>query len=841
MKRILALTLALLAVLSLATAGAGAKTGFADDAQITSGEAVSVLSGIGILNGYENADGSYSYRPRATLTRGAGAKIIAYLVLGQTAADSLRADYTVFPDVDESVGLASYVEWCAARGIVDGYADGSFRPYGTLTQYAFGKMLLTALGYSSQREGFTGSGWRNSVRSLAERNGVFDGSETAAACDRETAARMAFGALQARVVVYSDAAVGGGYYWNDRRVEVDGSVLVGDKAFESVSTLGGLYGLVREDAADVWGNPGHRWTYAAGGWSEVYPDEAVLTYTEAVDECRLLTELGVAVGSSDTRTVDKVFYNAREDGTDIVLQHKASHSACGDSFFGGQGVLTRVYRQADGSYVVTEVASYLARVDAAAGGSASVTVAYRDLSGFGRTARQLAASADAGEKRAVLASSAYAAGDYLLVTVDSTKADAACIVDHQPVSGAAGKLTGFTEAAYPNAGSTYVGGTARKDAFGFVTGCGTSKSAAGVGSDRTFFYDAYGNVIGMTGAAAAGGYVVVEEIWSDCTAGDVSVGADVVSMDGVMQRGVNVTVWNGSSVTSLERGDNAPIKENKVENRRALCYQLYACSADSSGWSLRQVICNAKLGAASGFSVTHSSRSGKLTDGTRTVELTAKTQFLVRDTEGGYRAYTGYTELPALAAAAAQVIYAEGSTNAAVVLITGAVYDGSQVLGYILNTEGSGYLQGSDGVKYSVFDVYVDGVARTVYVPAASRSAITSTGMYELLLSQTEGRLVARMVEQLAPASAGKAHAYYGGAAINYADCAGDGKIRFKTLGDSVFDLDGVQVYVIHEAGGFITAGSFADLVNGAIVDFCCDTADGAITALRQIYVHTAG
>ena len=101
MRKFLALVLALVMTMSLVTVSAGAATDFTDDAKITNAEAVEVLSAIGILGGY--ADGSF--RPEGVLTRGAGAKMVAYLMLGQEAADGLKATYTVFEDVTDTVGL----------------------------------------------------------------------------------------------------------------------------------------------------------------------------------------------------------------------------------------------------------------------------------------------------------------------------------------------------------------------------------------------------------------------------------------------------------------------------------------------------------------------------------------------------------------------------------------------------------------------------------------------------------------------------------------------------------------------------------------------------------------
>ena len=71
MKKFLSLVLALTMALSLVTVSAGA-TDFDDDGDITYQEAVTVIAGMGIVDGY--SDGTFG--PDEALTRGAAAKII---------------------------------------------------------------------------------------------------------------------------------------------------------------------------------------------------------------------------------------------------------------------------------------------------------------------------------------------------------------------------------------------------------------------------------------------------------------------------------------------------------------------------------------------------------------------------------------------------------------------------------------------------------------------------------------------------------------------------------------------------------------------------------------------
>ena len=61
------------------------------------------------------------------------------------------------------LGLKSYIESCYAQGIVSGVGGGKFAPAGNVTGTQLAKMLLVALGYKSENEGFTGNAWATNV------------------------------------------------------------------------------------------------------------------------------------------------------------------------------------------------------------------------------------------------------------------------------------------------------------------------------------------------------------------------------------------------------------------------------------------------------------------------------------------------------------------------------------------------------------------------------------------------------------------------------------------------------------------------------------------------------
>ena len=173
MKKFLSLVLALVMTMSLVTISAGAKD-FTDNDSITYDEAVAVVSEVGIVDGY--ADGKFN--PTNTLTRQAAAKIICNLILGPTTASELHADTAPYKDVPANGEFAGYIAYCAKRGIISGYADGTFRPGGTLTGYAFMKMLLGALGYDATLEGYVGSNWSINVAKQALGIGLKDRKST---------------------------------------------------------------------------------------------------------------------------------------------------------------------------------------------------------------------------------------------------------------------------------------------------------------------------------------------------------------------------------------------------------------------------------------------------------------------------------------------------------------------------------------------------------------------------------------------------------------------------------------------------------------------------------------
>ena len=203
LKKVLSLVLALAMALSLMTvAFAKDAEDFADYDKVSHKEAADVMVAVGVFNGVEGNN----FAPQDTLTREMAAKIITYMMMGQTEADKLTTTIAPYADVAANRWSAGAIAWCTEQGILAG-SNGKFNPTGKLNGLAFSKMLLTALGYDAEIEKLVGSSWAINAATLALQNDLDDGMENislSANLTREQAAQMAFNAMKANLVRYAN-------------------------------------------------------------------------------------------------------------------------------------------------------------------------------------------------------------------------------------------------------------------------------------------------------------------------------------------------------------------------------------------------------------------------------------------------------------------------------------------------------------------------------------------------------------------------------------------------------------------------------------------------------------
>ena len=202
MKKLLALVLALVMTLGLATVGANAALkDYSDAASISEDHetAFAVMNAVGVFQG---SDGKLA--PTANLTRAQAAKIIAYLSLGEKTAEALPA-VQVFDDVPASHWAAKYIAYGKEAGILQSNGGNNFDPDGALTGYMFGAYMLAVLGYDRSIEGMTGSNWAIKTATLMEANEINADVDKvgSAVLTREEAAQYAFNTLKSDMVWYN--------------------------------------------------------------------------------------------------------------------------------------------------------------------------------------------------------------------------------------------------------------------------------------------------------------------------------------------------------------------------------------------------------------------------------------------------------------------------------------------------------------------------------------------------------------------------------------------------------------------------------------------------------------
>ena len=372
MKKFLSLVLALVMTMSLVTVSAGAKD-FTDASKITYDEAVDVMSAAKVIDGYAEGD----FRPSTTLTRGAAAKIICNLILGPTTASALAADAAPYKDVPTNHTFAGYIAYCQKEGIISGYADGTFRPANSLTGYAFMKMLLGALGYKSENEGYTGANWSIQVAKRALNIGLdddlvgdFNGVK---AVNREEACLYAFNTLKATMVEYeknstvtvgnitikdtSDAKEMTNTGKTDGNIDKDGKMQFAEKYFTDLKEF---------SSTDDFMRPATQWKIKSEEVGK-YTDTADLTYTAAVKASDIYKDLDL--GSNMAKKDVTVYINGEEVEDASVDLKKSNDTKIGSKVYdadngtNGNGVLTEVfYDKDDDSVVITQVVTYVGQI-----------------------------------------------------------------------------------------------------------------------------------------------------------------------------------------------------------------------------------------------------------------------------------------------------------------------------------------------------------------------------------------------------------------------------------------------------------------------------------------------
>ena len=358
MKKLLAMVLALVMTLSLAVS-ANAAFEDAKDINATYAEAVDVLAGMKVFQGYDNGK---TFKPQGDITRAEVAAIV-YRIYTADVKDSYVKNYETYNKFSDMAGAGwakGYIGYCANAALVKGYPNGTFQPSGKVTGYEVLAMILRAVGYDKNGE-FTGTDWALHVAQIAEQNKILKnvkGIDLSAPASRELVAELLFQAIQVPTVTYTAA-----FGYQDVSLTADKKT---DKLVKANSSLGYKnFKLVSGDGADAWGRPTTVWAkdandngeYDAKKDTTVYativatPDASFNVATTQCDICEALKE-------KKSATIVDTYTNGVLDTKDATYSATETKKTVG-----AQGEQIEFYQNADGDYRLVVIDTYLAKVN----------------------------------------------------------------------------------------------------------------------------------------------------------------------------------------------------------------------------------------------------------------------------------------------------------------------------------------------------------------------------------------------------------------------------------------------------------------------------------------------
>ena len=495
MKKLLALVLALVMTLSLAVVGSNAAFKDAEKVNASYAEAVDVLSGMKVFQGYPDG----SFQPEGSITRAEVAAIVYRLYTGDVADKqaSLYATYNKFNDMGGAKWAAGYIGYCANAGLVKGYDAKTFGPSDKVTGYQALAMILRAVGYDKAGE-FTGADWQLHVAQYAQQLGILKNvknEDLNAAASRQLVAELLFRtAAEVPCVTYT-AALG---YSNT-------SSILGTTKNDTLGYKN--FGLTKvKDTDDKWGRPAYSWTNGKTGSAKVtyatITEKPIATYTKAVAECDIAHDAGLKADTTYTLYVNGV------KSTDVVQLLDTVGK------MGAQGRLTEVYEDRIvmiDTFLATVTAVKDATYDAQGHLNTKATITLKVYDGTTDGSTYVLTNGETNYT--------YAVGDYVLLNAYTaagnrttsttvTKALGTNVGVYGEVVGKADSVEGTQTVVWFNAGKHTVNGTTYDDALKFILDEAGSKT-----TQHTWFFDSYGNLIGDVEVAAQYNYAVLTKLW----------------------------------------------------------------------------------------------------------------------------------------------------------------------------------------------------------------------------------------------------------------------------------------------------------------------------------------
>ena len=804
-KKVLALVLVLATLLGLATMASATEYKDADKISADYTEAVKVLDLIETMQGYPNGE----FRPTANITREEAAKLIA--IFDNKDSDISTYYTSINPFADEKGRWGeSYVGYGYRAGIIAGMNATTFAPTANVTGTQFLKMALVTLGYDQEAEGFVGSSWAVNVLALARKldliDGLADGWKPEADLTRQEAAQILLNTLKADTVEYAQEAKSANWKPTENKdgvwtfggklyLTVAGAVKTGNKLYKD-------FKLAKDVSYDAFERPYTKWTYDDDKSVEQMKAPKA-TFTTKFNACELLVALGVK--ESDTKTekvVAEYYVNGELISNDrISLKHTASKCELKtDEYeeYGAQGTLTQVFAEKDDDgktvYRICSIDTWLGKVN-----KVTKTTTSHDNHKKGEDLVRIipyaismdvdsldvkhnnpnycnsydggkcgwfeyAGDTDNNESYVTYGEPAgLAKDDYVLFTYsfkedEDNRGHYMGVQSADVVTAKEGRLNGFKYADVADDPSeTRIGGEYVKDAQHFHLGYDASKDTANFGT-RGFFYDAYGNVIGMKDAADVSKYGVLDKVWVEYNKGVASIHANIVGLDAKVTEDVVVATIKYGDDKAVEVKPTTPdeiankyelavkdilsaITDISEQNYKAYYFVYDLLGKFETNTKGEYTLSRADDDYAYDDDANVTFVKGKPVlkiEGEDSIKVTANTEFLVRTDDvgtGSYVSWKGYTgsDVKSVVAHGYDIVKSDDGEYAEVVYLYDIVgFNDGKFVAYVPANARMWQVETSDdGDIYFVLEAYVNGVKTELYISDDDAKAVeTNKGSF---------------------------------------------------------------------------------------------------------------
>lgn len=802
-KKVLALVLVLATLLGLATMASATEYKDADKIAADYDEAVKVLDLIETMQGYPNGE----FRPTATITREEAAKLIA--IFDNKDADISTYYTSINPFADEKGRWGeSYVGYGYRAGIIAGMNANTFAPTANVTGTQFLKMALVTLGYDQEAEGFVGSSWAVNVLALARKldliDGLADGWKPEADLTRQEAAQILLNTLKADTVEYAQEAKSANWKPTENKdgvwtfggklyLTVAGAVKTGNKLYKD-------FKLAKDVSEDAFMRPYTKWVYDKDDDKTVeVMDSPKATFTTKFNACELLVALGVKENDTKTKKVIAEYYinGALVSEDEITLQHTASKCKLKtDEYekYGAQGTLTQVFKMKNDKdetvYRICSIDTWLGKLakvtktttshDNHKKGEDLVQIVPFTVSNDGLDTKhnyheyctnsanhedcgEFEFAGDTSNNEGYIAydkPAGLAKDDYVLFTYSFKQDDNEDmgVQSVDVVTAKEGRLNGFKYADVADDPSeTRIGGEYVKDAAHFHLGYDESKDTANFGT-RGFFYDAYGNVIGMKDAADTSKYGVLDKVWVEYNKGVASIHANIVGLDAKVTEDVVVATIKYGDDKAVEVKPTTPdeiankyelavkdilsaITDISEQNYKAYYFVYDLLGKFETNTKGEYTLSRADDDYAYDDDANVTFVKGKPVlkiEGEDSIKVTANTEFLVRTDDvgtGSYVSWKGYTgsDVKSVVAHGYDIVKSDDGEYAEVVYLYDIVgFNDGKFVAYVPANARMWQVETSDdGDIYFVLEAYVNGVKTELYISDDDAKAVeTNKGSF---------------------------------------------------------------------------------------------------------------